>query len=93
MRRRIGVQLRGRRATGDCGDHRGSEPTSADIPQELRSMRERVEALGGELLIESKPGTGTTLALQLPLARPLTRDGAPEGSIDEQATVKGLEQT
>lgn len=56
-------------------------------------MRERVEALGGELLIESKPGTGTTLALQLPLARPLTRDAAPEGSIDEQATVKGLEQT
>lgn len=33
----------------------------------LRSMRERVEALGGELLVESEPGAGTTLAVQLPL--------------------------
>lgn len=33
----------------------------------LRSMRERVEALGGELLIESETGAGTTLAAQLPL--------------------------
>jgi signal transduction histidine kinase len=32
----------------------------------LRSIRERVEALGGELLIESEPGAGTTLAVQLP---------------------------
>jgi len=33
----------------------------------LRSMRERVEALGGDLLVESEPGGGTTLAVQLPL--------------------------
>jgi signal transduction histidine kinase len=33
----------------------------------LHSMRERVEALGGELLVESEPGVGTTLAVQLPL--------------------------
>lgn len=32
----------------------------------LRAMRERVEHLGGRLLIESSPGEGTTLAVQLP---------------------------
>lgn len=30
-------------------------------------MRERVESLGGALLVESEPGGGTTLAIQLPL--------------------------
>lgn len=34
----------------------------------LRAMRERVEQLGGELLIESAAGEGTTLAVQIPLA-------------------------
>jgi signal transduction histidine kinase len=31
-------------------------------------MRERVERLGGTLSIESVPGEGTTLAVELPLA-------------------------
>lgn len=33
----------------------------------LRAMRERVEQLGGRLLVESTAGGGTTLAVQLPL--------------------------
>ena len=33
----------------------------------LRSMYERVAALGGELLVESEPEAGTTLAVQIPL--------------------------
>ena len=33
----------------------------------LRSMRERVEALGGQMTVESEPGQGTTLAFSLPL--------------------------
>jgi signal transduction histidine kinase len=33
----------------------------------LRSMRERVEALGGTLSVESAPGEGTTLVIALPL--------------------------
>lgn len=33
----------------------------------LRSMRERVEALGGRMTVESEPGQGTTLAFCFPL--------------------------
>jgi signal transduction histidine kinase len=33
----------------------------------LRSMRERVEALGGSLLVESEQGSGCTLVVRLPL--------------------------
>ncbi len=33
----------------------------------LQVMRERVEQLGGRLLVESTPGEGTTLAVQVPL--------------------------
>jgi len=36
----------------------------------LRSMRERVEALGGQMTVESEPGLGTTLAFSLPLYSP-----------------------
>jgi signal transduction histidine kinase len=32
----------------------------------LRAMRERAERLGGVLLIETEPGSGTTLAVELP---------------------------
>ncbi|RZQ62294.1 sensor histidine kinase [Amycolatopsis suaedae] len=35
----------------------------------LRAMRRRVESLGGTLTVESEPGTGTTINLQLPLVR------------------------
>jgi signal transduction histidine kinase len=34
----------------------------------LAGMIERVEALGGQLIIESAEGAGTTLLLRLPLA-------------------------
>jgi signal transduction histidine kinase len=33
----------------------------------LRGMRERVEALGGRLAVESTPGGGTTVAATVPL--------------------------
>ncbi len=35
----------------------------------LTSMRERAEALGGSLRIESRPGAGTTVCLEVPRAR------------------------
>ena len=34
----------------------------------LLGMQERVQLIGGELEIESKPGRGTTVAVWLPLA-------------------------
>jgi signal transduction histidine kinase len=43
-------------------DGRGFDPkTAAGKGLGLRSMRERIEALGGELTVESTPGTGTRL--------------------------------
>ncbi len=57
-------------------DGTGFDPNSADTVVDstreggfgLRTMRERVEQLGGTLSIESAPGEGTTLAVELPLA-------------------------
>ncbi|MGH3090073.1 MAG: sensor histidine kinase, partial [Rubrobacteraceae bacterium] len=36
----------------------------------LRSMRERVEKVGGKLSIESEPGEGVTLSAEMPAAIP-----------------------
>ena len=41
----------------------------------LRGMRERVEALGGRLAVESAPGQGTTIAVTVPT------EGAPVGQV------------
>ncbi len=47
---------------------RGFDPESAaGKGLGLRSMRERIEALGGELSVESAPGSGTRLVAQLEL--------------------------
>jgi signal transduction histidine kinase len=43
----------------------------------LRGMRERVEALGGRLAVESAPGRGTTIAVTVPV--PPGGPGDPEG--------------
>ena len=44
----------------------------------LRAMRERVQQLGGSLTIESAPGEGTTIAVQLPTpSRPHRHQHAP----------------
>lgn len=42
----------------------------------LRSMRERVEAFGGQLSVESEPGQGTTVAANLP-AFPMAKEPEP----------------
>jgi signal transduction histidine kinase len=50
---------------GKAGDATGS---TREGGFGLGTMRERVERLGGTLSIESAPGEGTTLAVELPSA-------------------------
>jgi signal transduction histidine kinase len=52
----------------------GFDPELLSIPVDqsrggfgLQTMRERVAQIGGQLIIESNPGEGTTLAIQIPL--------------------------
>ncbi|MBO0686232.1 MAG: sensor histidine kinase, partial [Candidatus Dormibacteraeota bacterium] len=57
-------------------DGRGFDPTRPAATRPggglgLTAMRERVEALGGSLAIESAPGQGATVAVQLPTSRPV----------------------
>jgi signal transduction histidine kinase len=56
-------------------DGEGFDPRGArsDGSFGLRAMRERVVALGGSLLVESEPGVGCTLVVELPL--PVGDDG------------------
>ena len=49
-------------------DGRGFEVGARGRPgQGLRNLRERTEALGGDLQIKSRPGEGTTVRIRLPL--------------------------
>lgn len=60
---RVGVQI------ADNGT--GFDAAAADprhTSSGLTGMRERAELLGGEFTLESKPGQGTTLTVELPLA-------------------------
>jgi signal transduction histidine kinase len=51
-------------------DGEGFDPTAERSGFGLDGMRERVELAGGELQIESKPGSGTRVMAALPLAGP-----------------------
>jgi signal transduction histidine kinase len=59
---------------------RGFDPAQATVgggPGErvgLSSMRERVGLLGGDLEILSKPGEGTSVVAEVPLAETETRE-------------------
>lgn len=50
-------------------DGHGFDPDHADHGFGLRSMRERAEALGGELAVRSAPGGGTTVEVRVPADR------------------------
>ena len=51
-----------------CDDGRGG--ASLDAGSGLVGLRDRVEALGGRLIVQSPPGEGTVLRAALPLASP-----------------------
>ena len=47
----------------------GIDPERLDRPATLRALRQRTEALGAELGVESRPGEGVRLKLSVPLER------------------------
>jgi signal transduction histidine kinase len=53
-------------------DGRGFDTTAAQGGVGLSAMRERVEAVGGEIEVSSRPGEGTKVTVRVPLA-----DGTP----------------
>ena len=71
-------------------DGAGFDPEGVSVDTErgfgLKAMRERVEALGGSLLVESAPGEGSTLVVELPVGGAATNGG--EGT-QEKAEAEG----
>jgi signal transduction histidine kinase len=80
---RVEVRLEAR---DDCAilhvadDGIGFNP-AGDFPGHLglRSMRERVERLGGSFTLDSAPGRGTRLTIRIPVS---PRPGDPPGAAD-----------
>ena len=48
-------------------DGRGFDPGAYQPGRGLRNLRERVERLGGAMLVSSAPGAGTTVAGRVPI--------------------------
>jgi signal transduction histidine kinase len=55
-------------ALGDDGD--GFDTGGPTAGRGLRGMRERIELLGGEIEVSSKPGEGTKVSARVPLQQP-----------------------
>jgi signal transduction histidine kinase len=64
---RVRIARRDRLALVDVSDD-GVGGAAAGDGSGLRGLHDRVEALGGELRLESPPGGGTRLRAQLPLS-------------------------
>lgn len=54
----------------------------------LRAMRQRVENLGGSVIVESSPGEGTTLVVQLPTASEIDV-GAKDVQVEKDTVYEG----
>lgn len=67
---------------------RGFNPEILDSTEKtglgLLSLRERVQTMGGSLLLESVPGQGSSFVLQIPSEMVKTRKGRPWGMAGEQ---------
>ena len=77
----VQLQVRGGRLTLDVEDDgKGFEPSSVPPPRNskrglgLLGMRERVEVFGGTLAVDSAPGQGTHVRIEIPLPQE-RRDG------------------
>jgi NarL family two-component system sensor histidine kinase LiaS len=55
-------------------DGQGFEPKSAHIGFGLRSMKQRVESLGGNFTVDTIPGRGTTLIFRIPIPESSRKD-------------------
>src|SRR4051794_24603380 len=54
----------------------------------LTGLRDRIEALGGRIQIESQTGSGTVIAVEIPIAGPADRNREPDELL-AQATTSG----
>lgn len=68
------VEIRSEKIEGEfrldiADDGVGIAPERLERPATLRALRQRAEALNGDLRVESQPGNGTRLRLTVPLAR------------------------
>ncbi|KKW69350.1 hypothetical protein AAV94_00225 [Lampropedia cohaerens] len=67
-------------------DGQGFEPDSVSTATHgIRGMRHRVEALGGQLVVESRPGAGTTVQATIPLPAVNTEAAAPAAAASHPA--------
>jgi ligand-binding sensor domain-containing protein/signal transduction histidine kinase len=74
--RRVDIALRAERRhlhLRVADDGVGFEPSAPSDGNGVASMRRRVAALGGTLSIDSRPGGGTSIALEIDMARPTRR--------------------
>ena len=54
----------------------------------LTGLRDRIEALGGRIQIESPSGSGTVIEVEIPIAGPADRNREPDELL-AQATTSG----
>jgi glucose-6-phosphate-specific signal transduction histidine kinase len=54
----------------------------------LTGLRDRIEALGGRIEIESQTGSGTAIGVEIPIAGPADRSREPDELL-AQATTSG----
>jgi signal transduction histidine kinase len=85
----------GQQLSIEVQDHgRGFDPVAVEAKSEnghfgLFSVRERMQAMGGSLDVQSRPGEGTTLTMTLPLAKRKTPDAdVASGTISEAAALR-----
>jgi signal transduction histidine kinase len=81
------TQAEGRLDVLVSDDGSGFDPDAERTGFGLTGMRERVELVGGQLQIESKPGSGTRVGATVPLAV----DSDPGSGLDQAAGERALD--